>query len=107
MNLVKESDRVLQSLCKTHAEIKKEYLATVKMRGRKKETVFWAIRIEMLEYAKSLGLKEREFYLCIYYLMDHKYISNMMTDYSKSGGDWKIIMLTPLALESAQITSSK
>lgn len=107
MNLVKESERVLQSLCRTYAKVKKEYLSTLKMRGRKKETVFWSIRIEMLEYAKSLGLKEREFYLCIYYLMDHKYISNVMTDYSKSGGDWKIIMLTPLALESMQLTSSK
>lgn len=96
---VKASEKVLQSLCKTYKQTKKEYLANIKMRGRKKETVFWALRIEMKEYAKSLGLKEREFYICISYLMDQKYIRKVMTDYSKSDGDWKIIMLTPLALE--------
>ena len=77
MNLVRESERVLQSLCNTHSKIKKEYLDSIKLRGKKKETVFWAVRVEMTEYAKTLGMKEREFYLCIHYLMDHKYIKNI------------------------------
>ena len=101
MDILKQSKRVLRHLLDTHARIKEEYLASVKsLQEQKLDTVFWAIRIDMLEHAKELGLTERQFYLCIYFLIDQKMIDNIRKDYSKSQGDWQIIMLSPLAFKT-------
>ena len=101
MDILKQSKRVLKDLLETHAKIKEEYLASVKsLQGQELDTVFWAVRIDMKEHAEALRLTEREFYLCINFLIDQKFIDNIRRDYSKSEGDWQIVLLTPQAFQT-------
>ena len=99
----KESKRVLQDLCETHENIKREYLNLAKtVNESESDTVFWAVRIDMSEHAEKLGLTEREFYLCIQFLLENKYIDAVRTDYKQMDGDKKIIVLNPMAFKATK-----